>query len=142
MWCLFPVFRFLFRFLEVYLHKRLTSGCWQRREVACLVYSESSARRARSFALSERMTAATPRELPECCDGFGQVATLLDACPWMAHAVSRSHPAPSHVLVTDAPRCENFPTDNKPAHATPWALLRGFGLKVSACMASIVRLEN
>jgi hypothetical protein len=31
--------------------KRLTSGCWQRREVALLVYSESSARRARSLSL-------------------------------------------------------------------------------------------
>lgn len=28
----------------------ITSGYWQRREVACLVYSESSARRARSLS--------------------------------------------------------------------------------------------
>jgi hypothetical protein len=50
---------FVFRWSEVgHNSKRLTSGCWQRREVACLVYSESSARRARSLTFAGRIGTA------------------------------------------------------------------------------------
>lgn len=42
-----------FWYVAVHNSKRLTSGYWQRREAALLVYSEPSARRARCPALAK-----------------------------------------------------------------------------------------